>query len=141
MTSCQINKVVLLISLHRDLDDGQPFVRIFLIPDSVYINRTRISSNLITFLFEPGKKVYVSLIQLSILSEHLHTGCLRNLRYLLEPDDIGVLAFGGHFLAILDVNILGLVASVFDGIAVARCGTLASQAGHFRTDDFVAQAA
>ena len=80
-------------------------------------------------------------MQFLIRTEDLQAGSQRHLRNLLELDQRGVLPFAGDRLAVLDVDVLRLVASVFYGVTVTRFRANASQTGHFRSNHLAAKTA
>lgn len=77
----------ILLFRDRDLDDSEPFGRVFLIPDAVHVAGAGCSFNVVAFFLKKGKKVCVCRTEFVIRSEHLKAGCLGHFRNHLELDD------------------------------------------------------
>ena len=123
------------------MDDGEPFGRVLLIPDAVDVNGARWIGNLVALFLQIGNEFYVIVVQFIKRAEDLQAGSQLHGRDFLELDESGVRDFLRHLLAVLDVDVLRLVAAVFDGVALARFWAFASQTGHFRADYIAAEAA
>ena len=130
----------LLCLLYRHLDDGEPFGRVLLVPDTVDVNGARSTDNLVALLLQIGEELDIVVIEFLIRAEDLQTGSQRHGRDVLELDQSRVCSLLCHLLAVLDVDVLRLVAAVLDGLAVARFRAFAAQTGHFRANHLVAKA-
>ena len=104
--------------LYRHLDDGEPFCWIFLIPDPIDVDGAGITCDLVALFLQEGEEFDIVVVQFLIRTEDLQAGSQRHLRNLLELDQRGVRSFAGDRLAVLDVDVLRLVASVFYGVTV-----------------------
>ena len=126
----------LLSFLNRDLDYGEPFLRVFLVPYPVHIAGTRSIDNRVRHFGDFGKELEVALAQLAIWAIDLHTDGCREFRQGLEFHDVGVFPGRCNLLAILYLEIFRLVFLCgLDGEAIARFRTLAAEPGHFRGYD------
>jgi len=97
---------------HRHLDDGEPFVGILLVPDTVDINGAWSIDNLVALFLQVGEKFNVVVVQFVIRAEDLQASRQRYGRDIFELDESGVSAFLRDLLAVLDVNVLRLVAAM-----------------------------
>ena len=66
----------LLCLLDRHLDDGEPFIGILLVPDTVDVNGARSTDNLVALLLQIGEELDIVVIEFLIRAEDLQTGSL-----------------------------------------------------------------
>ena len=116
-------------------------IGILLVPDTVDINGAGSIDNLVALFLQVGEKFNVVVVQFVIRAEDLQAGRQRYGRDIFELDESGVSVFLRDLLAVLDVNVLRLVAAMLDGVAVTRFRAFAAQTGHLRADYLTAEAA
>ena len=117
---------------HGYLDDGEPFVRVFLVPDTVNIAGARCIGYLVPHLCYLCKEFDVALTQFRVGPIDFHADGCREFRQSLEFHNIRVFLRRLNFLAILYFEIFRLVLlGCLYGEAIPRFGTFAAEPGHF----------
>lgn len=117
-----------------DLDDGEPFFGVLLIPDAVDVRSAGVANDLVMFLLQIGEEVEVALVEAVVGAVDIHAYSEGDFGEVLEFEDIGVGAFDSDLLTVFDIDILLFVAAVFKGEAIARFDTLAVETEHFGKD-------
>ena len=76
----------------RHLNDGQPLLGVFLVPDTIDIDGSGSVGDFPAFLLHPGEEVDVILIKTVVRAIDLHANCRGHLGDILELDDGRVLS-------------------------------------------------
>ena len=121
--------------LYWYLNDREPLLWVFLVPDTVNITCTMLADYFIPMLFYIAEGFDKRFVEVFVWTDMLHTESLRYDWQTLELDDGAVFTHFLHLFAILDVNVRrGVFLVVFDGEAISRRWTLASEPMHLRGD-------
>ena len=128
--------------LYGELDDGEPFVGIILVPYAVDIDSTGRFEHFIAGLLHVFEELAIRLVEFLIRAIMLEAnGCLYR-GEIIERDELRIRFGAPHCFAILDRDIRRRIFGVeFAGETQPRFGTFAAQSLHFRPNNLTAELA
>ena len=127
------------ILLYWNLNNRQPFLGVFLVPDTIDIACAMLTNHLIAVFLDVAEGLGVRLEKSLVGTDMFHAECLGNLGQPLKLDDGAVGAHLLHLFAVLDVDVCRCVLFVvFHSEAITWRRTFAAETLHLGTNFLVA---
>ena len=127
----EIKTATLICSFNRNLNNGEPFLWVFLVPGAVDVAGAMLSDSLVALFLHIAEELGERLVEALVGADVLHAEHLGDGGQTLELNDCAVLSHRFYLLTILNIDVHGFILLVvLDGEAVAWRRTLAAETLH-----------